>query len=134
MKPGRPAVRTDRRALGHFGEVVAEAHLRRQGYEVIARNWRSAQGEIDLVARQGGDWVFVEVRTRRTDACGSAEESVTPSKQRRLLRLAQAFLQEKGLEDVPWRIDLVAVEVDRAGRPMRVEVLPAAVSAPGEWA
>jgi len=122
-----------RRSLGRFGEVAAEGHLRRQGYEIVERNWRCRQGEIDLVAREGGDWVFVEVRTRRSRVCGTPEESVTPSKQRRLLRLGQAFLQERGLEDVSWRIDIVAVEVDRAGRVARLEVLPAAVWAEGDW-
>lgn len=127
------AEKSGRRSLGHFGEVVAEGMLRRQGYEIVERNWRCRQGEIDLVARQGGDWVIVEVRTRRGATCGRPEESLTPAKQRRLLRLAAAYLQQRGLEDVPWRIDVVAVEVDRAGRPGRVEVIPAAVCAQGEW-
>jgi len=136
-----PAGGAGRRRLGHFGEAVAEAFLRRQGYEIVERNWRCRQGELDLVGRQGGDWVFIEVRCRRspgTDGsqtaptCGSAEESVTPAKQRRLLRLAEAYLQAHGLEDVSWRIDVVAVEVDRAGRPARVALLPAAVWAEGE--
>lgn len=122
-----------RRSLGHFGEVVAEGFLRRQGYEIVERNWRCRQGEIDLVARQGGDWVVVEVRTRRGDTCGTPEESLTPAKQRRLLRLATAFFQERELEDVSWRVDLVAVELNQAGRPVRVAVIPAAVCADGEW-
>jgi putative endonuclease len=125
--------KSSRRSLGHFGEVVAEGHLRRQGYEIIERNWRCRLGEIDLVAREGGDWVFVEVRTRQSHSCGTPEESITPAKQRRLLQLACTFLQERGLEDVSWRIDIVAVEVDRAGRPTRVEVLPSAVHAEGGW-
>ena len=129
----RVAGETGRRALGRFGEAIAEGFLRRQGYEIVERNWRCRQGEIDLVARQGGDWVIVEVRTRRGATCGTPEESLTPAKQRRLLRLAAAYLQQRGLEDVPWRIDVVAVEVDRAGRPSRVEVIPAAVCAQGEW-
>jgi len=124
---------TDRRALGRFGETVAEGFLRRQGYEIVERNWRCRQGEIDLVARQGGDWVVVEVRTRRGAACGTPEESLTAAKQRHLLRAAAAYFQERQLEDVSWRIDLVAVELDRAGRPARVEVIPAAVCANGEW-
>lgn len=122
-----------RGTLGRFGEVVAEGYLRRQGYELVARNWRCRQGEIDLVARQGGDWVFVEVRTRRSATCGTAAESVTPAKQRRLVRLAQAFLQAEGLEDVSWRIDVVTVEVDQAGRPAHVYVFPAAICAEGDW-
>ncbi len=123
-----------RRALGQFGEVFAEGLLRRRGYEIVERNWRCRQGEIDLVARQGGDWVFVEVRTRRGQECGTAAESVTPAKQRRLLQLAALFMQERDLQDVSWRIDVVAIELDRAGRPARVEILPAAVSAQGGWA
>jgi len=123
----------NRRSLGRFGETVAEGFLRRQGYEIVERNWRCRQGELDLVARQGGDWVIVEVRTRRGVTCGTPEESLTPAKQRHLLRAAAAFFQERGLDDVSWRIDLVAVELDRTGRPVRVEVIPAAVSAGGEW-
>lgn len=124
--------KSGRRSLGHFGEVVAEGHLRRLGYRIVERNWRCGHGEIDLVAQQGGDWVFVEVRTRRGRGWGTPEESVTRAKQRRLLQLAQLFLQERDLEEVSWRIDLVAVEVDRAGRPARVEVLPGAVMAGGD--
>lgn len=124
---GNSAKRAGRRRLGRFGEAVAEAFLRRQGYEIVERNWRCRQGELDLVGRQGGDWVFVEVRCRRGDLCGSAEESVTPAKQRRLLHLAEAYLQAHGLEDVSWRIDVVAVKVDRTGRPAQVTLLPAAV-------
>jgi putative endonuclease len=124
---------TKRRSLGHFGEIVAEGFLRRRGYEIVERNWRCRQGEVDLVAREGGDWVFVEVRTRRGRGCGTAEESLTPAKQRRLLQLARAFLQERDLEDVSWRIDVVAVELDRAGRVSRLELLPAAVYAEGAW-
>ncbi len=128
---GNPVNRAGRRRLGHFGETVAEAFLQRQGYEIVERNWRCRQGELDLVGRQGGDWVFIEVRSRRGDLCGSAEESITPEKQRRLLRLAEAYLQAHGLEDVSWRIDVVAVEMDHAGRPARVTLLPAAVWAEG---
>ncbi len=121
------ATARSRRSLGHFGEVLAEGHLRRLGYEIVERNWRCARGEIDLVAREGGDWVFVEVRTRQGQPRGAPEESLTRTKQRRLLQLAGLFLQEQGLDDVPWRIDVVAVDVDAMGRPTRVEVLPAAV-------
>ncbi|MGB9723808.1 MAG: YraN family protein [Chloroflexia bacterium] len=125
------ASRADRRRLGRLGEAAAEAFLLQQGYEIVERNWRCRQGELDLVGRQGGDWVFIEVRSRRSSTCGSAEESVTPAKQRRLLGLAEAYLQAHGLEGVSWRIDVVAVEVDRIGRPARITLLPAAVWAQG---
>ena len=122
----------NRRSLGRWGESVAEGYLRRQGYRIVARNWRCARGELDLVAQEGGDWVFIEVRTRRQGPGGTPEESVTPAKQRRLLRLARLFLQENDLEDVPWRVDIVAVEVDRSGRPARISLLRGAVLQEGE--
>lgn len=120
-----------RRALGSRGEALAEAALREKGYRVVARNWRCREGEVDLVARDGADWVFVEVRTRRGEEGPSPEESLTRVKQRRLLRLAEAFLQAHGLQEVAWRVDVVAVEFDGGGRLLRLEVLPGAVTAEG---
>ncbi|MGC8873217.1 MAG: YraN family protein [Chloroflexia bacterium] len=120
-----------RRMVGSRGEALAEAALRQRGYEIIARNWRCREGEVDLVARDGADWVFVEVRTRCLGDGPSPEESLTQRKRRRLLRLAGVFLEAQGLQDVPWRVDVVAVELDRKGRPLRLEVLPGAVTAEG---
>jgi putative endonuclease len=117
-----------RTKLGHFGEQAAAAHLIRQGYQLVARNWRGptrAQGgpggELDLILRDGSTLVFVEVRTRRipgvTQDGGGAEESVGPSKQARLIALAYAYLEATSAPaDAPWRIDVVALDVDRAGR------------------
>ncbi len=120
-----------RRALGRQGEALAEMALREKGYRVVARNWRCREGEVDLVARDGADWVFVEVRTRRLGEGPSPEESLTRTKQQRLLRLAEVFLQAHGLQEVAWRVDVVAVELDRQGRPLRVEVLAGAITAEG---
>jgi putative endonuclease len=116
MPPGRT-----RRKLGTFGESAAAAHLLRQGYELIARQWRCSAGEMDLVARQDDVLVFVEVRTRSGNAYGSPEESVTAAKQTRLVALAYAYLDACHLDDsTPWRIDVIAVEVDRTGRVSRL--------------
>jgi|YelNatPaOPRAMG01_1025707.scaffolds.fasta_scaffold303858_1 putative endonuclease len=120
-----------RRALGKQGEALAEATLEQRGYRVIARNWRCREGELDLVARDGADWVFVEVRTRQYGGGPAPEESLTMVKRRRLLRLAEAFLGAYGLQDVAWRVDVVAVELDRSGRPLRLEILPGAITAEG---
>lgn len=109
--------RSARRRLGNFGESAAAAHLTRQGYELLARQWRCARGEIDLVARQGAQLVFVEVRTRRGREGGSPEESITPAKQSRLINLAYAYLEAHDTDPtVSWRIDVIALEIDRAGR------------------
>lgn len=117
----------DRRQLGQFGERVAAHHLEAQGYRILRRNWRCARGEIDLVAQAGETLVFVEVKTRRGRAMGTPEEGVTPRKAEKLLQLGQYYLLEQDLEDVDWRIDLVAVELDRRGKLLRCEHIPNAV-------
>jgi len=106
-----------RKKLGEFGEQIATAHLMRQGYALIARQWRCAVGEIDLLMRDGATLVFVEVRTRRGNRVGTAEESVGRGKQAKLSALAYTYLEEVGTPaDQLWRIDVVAVDVDRSGR------------------
>jgi len=109
-----------RRGLGALGEELAARRLAAAGYEIVTRNWRCQAGELDLVARQGECLVLVEVRTRRGKALGPPEESITPAKQARLVTLAEAYVQAV---DWPgdWRIDVVAVELDRGGRLLRVD-------------
>ncbi len=111
----RMAEKNGRRAFGQQAEERAARYLVEQGCTVIARNWRCAGGELDIVARDGAWLVFVEVRGRRGDALGSPEESVTPAKQARLARLATAYVAECGW-DGPWRIDVLALHYDRGGR------------------
>ena len=83
---------SSRRLLGSDGEDrVAELYESR-GYEIVARNWRVSCGELDLVARRGRELVFCEVKTRSSDRFGSPSEAVTPAKQRRIRRLAAAYL------------------------------------------
>jgi putative endonuclease len=109
--------------LGQRGEALAAEKLAALGYEVVARNYRCTAGELDLIARLGPVWVFVEVRTRRGVAFGSPEESVTPRKRRHLLAAAQTYLQEHALADVDWRVDLVAVQLSPRGELLRVDVI-----------
>ena len=109
--------------LGRRGEELAAQALTRQGYQIVARNWRCEAGEVDIVARKDGVWHFVEVRTRRGTDFGTPEESLTPPKQVRMVAVAEHYLAAHGLEDVDYWLDLVAVELDRAGRLVRVEVL-----------
>ena len=116
-----------RRDLGAFGERVAAAHLEAKGYRIRARNFRCREGEIDIVAEDGDCLVFVEVRTRRGDAFGTPAESVTVAKERRLLTVARAYLQEH--IDVPpnQRIDVVAIELSR-GRLLAVQHIEGAIA------
>ncbi len=119
---------SSRRRLGDFGEAAAHAYLLRQGYRILARNWRCNRGELDLVAQDGDQIVFVEVRTRRSTGPIRPEESITPTKHQRLLRLATLFLDHAGLPpSSACRIDLVAVEVDHQGRVVRLDHLLSAV-------
>ena len=109
-----------RQGLGALGEKLAARHLAAAGYQIVACNWRCPIGELDLVARQGECLVCVEVRTRRGAAFGPPEESITAAKQARLVALAEAYVQATDwLGD--WRIDVVAVEMDRTGRLLRVD-------------
>ncbi|HEC36302.1 MAG TPA: YraN family protein [Anaerolineae bacterium] len=116
--------------LGRRGEELAARALARQGYEIMARNWRCEAGEVDIVARYGEVWAFVEVRTRRGAKFGTPEESLTPAKQARMVAVAEHYLAEHKLGEVDWRLDLVAVELDPAGRLVRVEVLENVVEGP----
>ena len=120
MNPGR-------RDLGAFGERVAAAHLEAKGYRIRARNFRCREGEIDIVAEDGDCLVFVEVRTRRGDAFGTPAESVTVAKERRLLTVARAYLQEH--PDVPanQRIDVVGIELSK-GRLLAVQHIEGAIA------
>lgn len=108
--------------LGRRGEELAVVELGRSGYEVVARNWRCPVGEVDVVALRSGAYHFFEVRTRRGREFGTPEESLTPAKQRRMIDVARTYLGEHALSDVDWRVGLVAVEMDRKGHLLRVEV------------
>ncbi len=108
--------------LGQRGEEMAVTTLARRGYQIVERNWRCGAGEVDAVARQGAAWYFFEVRTRRGREFGTPEESLTPAKQQRMADVALTYLAEHDLYDVDWRLGLVAVEMDRAGRLLRIEV------------
>ncbi|MEK9165059.1 MAG: YraN family protein [Chloroflexota bacterium] len=116
-----------RLALGQRGEQLAAEKLAASGYELVARNFRCAAGEIDLVAKKGGAWVFVEVRTRRGRAFGSPEESITPRKTQHLIAAAQTYLQTHAARDADWRIDFVAVEFSAKGELLRIEVIENAI-------
>ncbi len=119
-----------RRRLGQLGERLAADRLARMGYEIVDRNYRCREGEIDIVARQGGGWVFVEVRTRRGDRFGTPEESVTVRKRAHLIASAERYLQEHQALDASWRIDAVAIVLTADGRVERVDVIENAVTGP----
>jgi putative endonuclease len=98
--------------LGRLGEELAATYLEKRGMQIVARNWRCQHGEIDIVARDGRDTVFVEVKTRRTDAFGHPFEAITQRKLGRLRRLAAAWCHRETGPASPIgqvRIDAIAV-------------------------
>lgn len=117
------------RCVGAWGEHIAHRFLSERGLVVRDRNWRCAAGEIDLVAEDGEEIVFVEVRTRRTADFGALEETVTARKRQALIAAAQHYLEAHDLQEKPWRIDFVAVELDTHNAVRRVEHIPCAIQA-----
>lgn len=105
-----------RSSLGRNGEDLANSLYRRAGYQVVERNYRVPEGEIDLIARRGSTVVFCEVKTRRTDHWGAPVEAVAWRKQERLRRLAARWMRERGAGEAEVRFDVVSVVV-RDGRP-----------------
>ena len=110
-----------------MGEDLACAELRRRGYAILARRYRTRHGEIDVIAREGGDVVFVEVKARRDEAFGGGGAAVTAWKQQRIVRMATDYLARHGLLDAPCRFDVVTVQF-ATGRP-RIEIFTHAFDA-----
>ena len=126
-----------RRSLGRVGETLACQRLEQAGLTVIARNWRCSAGEIDIVAQEqapdyvrglpAAEWlVLVEVRTRRGDAYGTALQSIGSRKQAKLREVAQQYVQATGWTG-PWRIDVIAVQMDSHGQHLAIEHIRHAV-------
>lgn len=96
--------------LGKQGEDLACRELRRRGYVILARRFRTRHGEIDIIARDGDVLVFVEVKARTSRSFGGALGAVTPRKQRQVVAMAQRYLARAGWSTRPCRFDVVAVQ------------------------
>ena len=103
-------------AVGRYGEDVAAAHVRDAGWQVLDRNWRCADGELDLVGLDGDELVAVEVKTRRSTAYGTPAEAVTARKLARVRRLTALWLAAHDVHPASVRVDVIAVLVPRQGR------------------
>jgi putative endonuclease len=98
-----------------MGEDLACAELRRRGYAILARRYRTRYGEIDVIAREGEAVVFVEVKARRDETFGGGSAAVTAWKQQRIVRMATDYLARHGLIEAPCRFDVITVQFDAAG-------------------
>lgn len=108
-----------RKGLGNLGERLAMEALQQAGLRIVTQNWRCSFGEIDIVAREGDVMAVVEVKTRRGRQAGTPEQGVDEAKRRKLCVLAQAYIDATGWEGAV-RIDVVGVELDSAGRLLRL--------------
>lgn len=99
-----------RTTLGRQGEDIATEHLRGLGFQILDRNWRCRAGELDIVAKRGRGFVFVEVKTRRSSRFGHPLEAITPEKALRLRALAREWMRDHGASG-PIRIDAVGIRL-----------------------
>ena len=116
-----------RRDTGALGEKLAKDFLKKKGYRILETNCRYPEGEIDIVARQKDFLVFVEVRTRKSLKFGTPEESITNIKRERMRQAAARYLQAHDNLPQFWRIDVVAIEMDNVGKPVRMAHIENAV-------
>ncbi len=118
---------TSRTKLGTWGEGLAGRFLQGKGYRILATNYRTNYGEVDIVAQDGDELVFVEVRTRRGASFGAPEESLSKAKIRRLLNTCQKYVQSAAQEGIGWRVDLVCIYLEGGGKVQSIRHLPHAV-------
>ena len=103
----------ERLDLGKLGEELALKKVKRLGYKCIARNYRCALGEIDLIAKDGDCLVFIEIKTRRGRSLGSIKEAIDKRKKRQLSKVALAYLKSNDSCDVKSRFDVVAISLNQ---------------------
>jgi putative endonuclease len=113
--------------VGSLGEKLARDFLKKKGYTILETNYRCRQGEIDIVARFRSDLVFFEVRTKSNLEFGSPEEALTSAKIQHLKQAALHYCQSQDKMPDSWRIDLVAVELDRDNKLKRIDLLENAI-------
>jgi putative endonuclease len=120
--PREPAAPNPRRALGQRGEALVADWYEQAGYEILERNWRRREGELDLILGRGRALIFCEVKTRTSNRFGAPVEAITRTKQQRIRTLAAMWLGESGLRGRPLRFDVASVMVERGREPV-IEVL-----------
>lgn len=107
--------------FGKTGETVAEKHLKKKGYKILERNYRTELGEVDIIAMHKGVIVFIEVKARKSNRYGTAKFAVTPLKQRKISMVALAYLKNNGHINARARFDVVAID-EKSGK-STIEIL-----------
>lgn len=107
---------TNKIKIGKFGQQLAVQFLHKKGYRLVAENYYCRLGEIDIIAEDNGQLVFVEVKTRLNRNCGLPEESLTGVKKDKIERAIYDYLEKNKINHDNWRIDCIAVEIDKTGQ------------------
>jgi len=107
-------------ATGAQGEKIAADFLKKNGYKIIDKNFRCPFGEIDLVATEKREIVFIEVKTRKSTKLGYPEQAVGIRKQRKLSQLAQWYLLKRKIADTQARFDVVAITILSSGNEIKL--------------
>jgi len=106
---------TQKQTIGKFGEQLALDYLQKNGYRIITTNWRCKWGEIDIIADDGHEMVFVEVKTRRSNATESAFENITPAKMEKVIHSAYVYADQNQV--LLWRIDAIGILLSAKSSP-----------------
>ncbi len=120
-----------RQALGRQGETAAREYLTRRGIRILVENFTCAAGEVDLIGREKGVLVFIEVKARSSNAFGPPHLAVHRRKQQQIVRAAQWYLAEQRIPDAPSRFDVLAVTFRKDGSPPRIDWVKDAFPAEG---
>ena len=113
---------TTSQTLGVIGEELAMHFLARRGYKILLKNYDTPLGEIDLIAKEKGALVFIEVKTRRSDAMGVPAESVTRQKRHQIVKSAKYYIKRYGIHHVPCRFDVVSILMPEGQEPL-IEII-----------
>jgi putative endonuclease len=121
----------ERRRLGNYGELIARQILEDRGYQILHDKYYTRYGELDLVAREGNELVFIEVKTRINQSFGSGLEAITKKKRAHLIRTALCYLQQQHNQDLPCRFDIIALNLDQRGQLLDYQLIPDAFAVEG---
>ena len=116
------------KGLGDAGEAIARRELLRLGFKIVETNYRVRAGEVDIIALDGDEYAFAEVKTRRGRKFGAPEEAITPRKKARMIDVAQAYLEDVGKPGADWRIDVMTINRSGQSGPLRATLLRNAVN------
>lgn len=109
-------MKQDNKKTGAIGEKAAGEYLKNKGYEILESNFYTRFGEIDIIAKKNGKWIFVEVKTKSGGTFGEPWEMVNQRKLQQVKNMAQVYLTKNGLGEVACRIDVVGVWLDPTSR------------------